>query len=56
MKRPYDYSSVTENEIMSIFSDLHKKGRTIVMITHDPELAEYADRVVILKDGMIINN
>jgi putative ABC transport system ATP-binding protein len=48
--------SVTGNEIMGIFSDLHKKGRTIVMITHDPELAEYADRVVHLKDGTIVND
>ena len=48
--------SVTGNEIMGIFSDLHKKGRTIVMITHDPDLAEYADRVVHLKDGVISNN
>jgi putative ABC transport system ATP-binding protein len=48
--------SVTGDEIMAIFSDLHKKGRTIVMITHDPDLAEYADRVIYLKDGIIDNN
>ncbi|MDY0385705.1 MAG: ABC transporter ATP-binding protein [Methanolobus sp.] len=48
--------SKTGEEIMEIFSDLHKKGRTIVMITHDPELAEYADRVVYIKDGYIGNN
>jgi putative ABC transport system ATP-binding protein len=48
--------SVTGDEIMAIFSDLHKKGRTIVMITHDPDLAEYADRVTYLKDGIIDNN
>lgn len=48
--------SVTGDEIMGIFEDLHKKGRTIVMITHDPELAEYADRVVHLKDGIIVDN
>ncbi len=48
--------SKTGEEVMGIFSDLHKKGRTIVMITHDPDLAEYADRVVYLKDGVIGNN
>ncbi|WP_196214095.1 ABC transporter ATP-binding protein [Methanolobus vulcani] len=48
--------SVTGDEIMAIFSDLHKKGRTIVMITHDSDLAEYADRVIYLKDGIIDNN
>ncbi|MDG6243306.1 MAG: ABC transporter ATP-binding protein [Methanolobus sp.] len=45
--------SVTGDDIMRIFSDLHKKGRTIVMITHDPDLAQYADRIVHLKDGII---
>jgi len=45
--------SKTGKEIMSIFTDLHNKGRTIIMITHDPGLAEYADRVVHLKDGVI---
>ena len=38
--------SKTGEEVMDIFSDLHKKGRTIVMITHDPEMAQYVDRVV----------
>ncbi|WP_407355549.1 ABC transporter ATP-binding protein [Methanolobus sp. WCC5] len=47
--------SVTGDDIMRIFSDLHKKGRTIVMITHDPDLAQYADRVVHLKDGVMEN-
>ncbi|WMW25984.1 ABC transporter ATP-binding protein [Methanolobus sediminis] len=48
--------SKTGDEIMKIFSDLHEKGRTIVMITHDPDLTEYADRVIYLKDGIIENN
>ncbi|MDK2826748.1 putative ABC transport system ATP-binding protein [Methanolobus vulcani] len=48
--------SKTGDEIMKIFSNLHEKGRTIVMITHDPDLTEYADRVVHLKDGIIDNN
>jgi putative ABC transport system ATP-binding protein len=48
--------SKTGDEIMKIFSDLHEKGRTIVMITHDPDLTEFADRVVHLKDGIIDNN
>jgi ABC-type antimicrobial peptide transport system, ATPase component len=48
--------SKTGEEVMEIFSDLHKKGRTIVMITHDPEMAQYVDRVVYIKDGYIENN
>jgi putative ABC transport system ATP-binding protein len=41
---------------MDIFSDLHQKGRTIVMITHDPEMEQYVDRVVRIMDGNIGNN
>jgi putative ABC transport system ATP-binding protein len=38
-----------------MFTSLNKEGRTIVMITHDPEIARYADRVVLVKDGIIQN-
>jgi putative ABC transport system ATP-binding protein len=48
--------SKTSVEIMDIFSDLHQKGRTIVMITHDPEMEQYVDRVVRIMDGNIGNN
>jgi len=48
--------SKTTGEIMKIFSDLHKQGRTIVMITHDPDIAEFAHRMVLVKDGLIENN
>lgn len=45
--------SKTSDEIMKIFTDLNNKGRTIVMITHEPDVSEYAGRVVHLKDGII---
>jgi putative ABC transport system ATP-binding protein len=48
--------SKTTDEIMKMFSDLHEQGRTIVMITHDSEIAEFADRMVLVKDGVIENN
>lgn len=48
--------SKTGKEIMGIFSELHEKGCTIVMITHDPEMQKYVDRVVLIKDGYIANN
>ncbi|MBC2698763.1 MAG: ABC transporter ATP-binding protein [ANME-2 cluster archaeon] len=48
--------SKTTGEIMKMFSDLHEQGRTIVMITHDPDIAEFADRIVLVKDGVIENN
>ncbi len=48
--------SKTSVEIMKIFTDLHAQGRTIVMITHDQGIANYADRMVRVKDGVIENN
>jgi putative ABC transport system ATP-binding protein len=48
--------SKTTDEIMKMFLDLHEQGRTIVMITHDPDIAEFADRIVLVKDGVIENN
>jgi putative ABC transport system ATP-binding protein len=40
--------------IMQMFEDLHKKGVTIVMVTHDPEKAKLAKRQIIVRDGRIV--
>ena len=40
-------------EILALFQRLNADGRTIVMITHDREVAEYADRILVLRDGRI---
>jgi putative ABC transport system ATP-binding protein len=40
-------------EIMDLFHNLHHKGRTIVLVTHDPETAEHADRIIHVRDGRI---
>ncbi|MGA9189287.1 MAG: ABC transporter ATP-binding protein [Methanosarcina sp.] len=48
--------SKTGCEILNMFTRLNEDGRTIVMITHDPEIARYADRIVLVKDGIIRNN
>lgn len=48
--------SKTGREILNMFTKLNEDGRTIVMITHDPEIAKYADRIVLVKDGIIQNN
>ncbi len=45
--------SKTGCEILNMFTKLNEEGRTIVMITHDPDIAKYADRVVLVKDGII---
>ncbi len=48
--------SVTGKKIMKILQDLWKKeNKTIIMITHDQELAKYAQRIIELKDGKVIN-
>ena len=45
--------SRTSEEIMGIFQDLNGEGRTIVLITHEPEIAQHAKRVVHVRDGKI---
>ena len=45
--------STTSEEIMSVFSDLHDAGQTIVMVTHEPDISAMAERVVVLKDGRV---
>jgi len=40
-------------EVMAIFQRLHRDGRTIIMVTHDRDVAEHADRVIVLDDGRI---
>ncbi len=47
--------SKTSNEIMELLTELHEQGQTIVMVTHEDEIAEYAQRVVHMKDGVIIS-
>ena len=43
-------------EIMTILQTLHRNGRTIIMVTHDPVIAEHADRVVEVQDGRIVKD
>ncbi len=40
-------------EILELFDELHRQGKTIIMVTHDPEIGRRAERVVRLKDGQI---
>lgn len=46
----------TGKEVMNLFNDLNKLGHTIVMITHDENIAKYATRIVRLDDGNIVGN
>lgn len=48
--------SASGDEIMSIFHKLHDMGNTIVLITHDDEIAKKADRIIRIRDGQIIDD
>lgn len=43
-------------EIMKIFTDLKKRNKTIIMVTHTAEVAKYADRIIFMQDGKIVDN
>jgi len=48
--------TTTSEEILELFESLHRKGRTIVVVTHDEEVAERANRIVRLRDGLILSD
>ncbi|MDQ6930171.1 MAG: ABC transporter ATP-binding protein [Candidatus Eremiobacteraeota bacterium] len=48
--------SATSEDIMSLFGQLNAGGRTIIMVTHDEEIAAHAKRVIRLRDGLIVSD
>jgi putative ABC transport system ATP-binding protein len=48
--------SRTSYEIMSLFQELNKQGKTIVFVTHEPDIAAFSSRTIILKDGKVIKD
>ena len=48
--------SKSGNEIMDIFGELNSQGRTIILVTHEPEIAVYARRVLHVRDGKLVRD
>src|SRR3989344_4958812 len=46
--------TVSGNSIIELFKEIHSKGQTIVMVTHEEEYSKYCDRIVYLEDGKIV--
>lgn len=48
--------SVSEKEIMELFTELNSQGKTIIIVSHEPEVASYVRRILLFKDGEIIRD
>lgn len=46
----------SSSEIMELFSGLHKEGNSIILVTHEPDIADYADRIIVFRDGAVIED
>lgn len=48
--------SIDSKVVMELLSDIHRQGNTILMVTHNPELTRYAQRVIYMRDGQLIGD
>ncbi len=46
----------SSEDIMTIFRELNEEGTSVILVTHEPEIARYADRVIVFRDGVIIED
>ena len=49
-------ASRQSEEIMQIFQEMNDEGRTMVMVTHEPDIAQFCKRMVIVRDGKIVED
>jgi putative ABC transport system ATP-binding protein len=49
-------ASAQAEEVMAIFRDINEKGHTVVMITHEPDIARHAKRIIMVRDGKLISD
>ena len=48
--------SATSDEIMALFAELHDQGNTVLLVTHEPDIAQYAERQIVLRDGKVLSD
>ena len=49
-------ASAQAEEVMAIFQDINEKGHTVVMITHEPDIAAHAKRIIMIRDGKLVSD
>jgi len=49
-------ASAQSDEIMQILTDLNKKGISVILVTHEPDIAQWANRVITIKDGQVVSD
>jgi putative ABC transport system ATP-binding protein len=45
--------TATSTDIMNLFDELHRQGNTVILVTHEPDIAAHADRKIVLRDGKV---
>ncbi len=46
----------TSFSVLALFQELHRRGRTIIFVTHNPELSQYSTRNIVLRDGKVVSD